>query len=92
MLRELSEEAAAVGLTIHAGKTNILSNAFGGPTTSHTQIWDMKIEELSPHEDTMYLGRALCCTSTKGNSNIASPPDGANSQHYVTHCVTGMCF
>jgi hypothetical protein len=58
MLEELSEEAGKVGLQIHFGKTQILSNI---KTQQHgsVEVKGQKVEVLSAMESLNYLGRSV---------------------------------
>ena len=67
MLKELMEAVNRVGLVMHLGKTEILTNV--GYAHWHgsefVMVNDDKVEILKPEASTMYLGWALCFEATQ---------------------------
>ena len=62
MLEDLAKEAAKVGLTLHMGKTKILSSRSerrGCLAQQHVDVLGEKVEVLPGTEGTLYLGRML---------------------------------
>eukprot|EP00959_Pyramimonas_sp_CCMP1952_P263061 5500975-Pyramimonas_sp.AAC.1 len=63
VLEDLSRVAAKVGLGLHSGKTQIISNARarkGFLRQSHVKVGEGNVEVLSHDSGTAYLGRFPC--------------------------------
>jgi len=58
MLRDLKSEASKYGLSLHMGKTIVLTNSSGAPDAVECE--DVKVKVACPADKEKYLGRKLC--------------------------------
>ena len=64
MLKDVTEQVGMVGLELHMGNTNILSNGFGPDVEKReVDILGQKVVILAPDESTTHLGKELCLTN-----------------------------